>query len=197
MFAVQDEIARAVAAKLLGSLGGGTPGASRIETADPDAYALFLQGQVLFSRRTAQTLEQAISLFEQAAARDPKYGRAQASLAMALAVLPSYVEGNTNAALAKATAAARRAIAIDSTIAESFTALGYADLLVANNRGADAQFRRALALDSTVATAWGWYGLARKSPRRFSDSASPHRARARTRAGVNDRAHVGRAGLRE
>src|SRR2546423_1865027 len=66
VFAVQDEIARVVAGKLLGSLGGPSGVSSRVETADPEAYALFLQGQVLFSRRTAQTLAQAVSLFEQA-----------------------------------------------------------------------------------------------------------------------------------
>ena len=178
VFAVQDEIARAVAEKLLGSLGGSLAASSRIDTADPETYALFLQGQVLFSRRTAQTLQQAISLFEQAVARDPKDGRAQAALAMALAVLPSYVEGNVEAAEARATAAARRAIAIDSTIAESFIALGYANLIIANNRGADEQFRRALALDSTVATAWGWYGLLASQ---LGDFATAHRRVARAR----------------
>ena len=177
VFAVQDEIASAVAGQLLGSLGRKAM-ASRMETADPQAYALFLQGQVLFGRRTAQTLQQAVSLFEQSVARDPKYARAQASLAMALAVLPSYVQGNTEAAMAKATAAAQRAIAIDSTIAESYTALGYADLLLNDNRGADRQFHRAIALDSSVATAWGWYGLLASH---IADFPEAHRRVARAR----------------
>jgi eukaryotic-like serine/threonine-protein kinase len=161
VFAVQDEIARAVAENLLGSIGVGATarGAARVETGDPQAYSLFLQGQVLFGRRTAQTLEQSISLFEQAVARDPKYARAQASLALSLAVLPSYVQGDVEAATARAATAARRAIALDSTIAESYTALAYADLLLAKNRDADEQFRKSLSLDSTVATTWGWYGL--------------------------------------
>jgi serine/threonine protein kinase/Flp pilus assembly protein TadD len=161
VFAVQDEIARAVAENLLGTIGrGSAPGtAARVETEDPQAYSLFLQGQVLFGRRTAQTLEQSISLFEQAVARDPKYARAQASLALALAVLPSYVQGNVDSATARTKEAARRAIALDSTIAESYTALAYADLLLGDNRDADQQFRKSLTLDSTVATTWGWYGL--------------------------------------
>jgi eukaryotic-like serine/threonine-protein kinase len=169
VFAVQDEIARAVAEKLLGALGVAA-GASRVETSDPEAYSLFLQAQVLFGRRTSQTLEQSISLFERAVARDPKFARAQASLAMALGVLPSYEQGNTVAAEAKATAAARRAIAIDSTIAESYIAIAYADMLVANNRGADTNFHLALALDSTVATAWGWYGLLASHVGAFDDA---------------------------
>jgi pentatricopeptide repeat protein len=48
---------------------------------------------------------------------------------------------------------------MDSTIAESYTALGYAYSEMGELDLADASFRRAIALDSTVATAWGWYGL--------------------------------------
>jgi len=178
VFVVQDEIARAVAGELLGSLGR-TATASRMETADPQAYALFLQGQVLFGRRTAQTVEQSISLFRQAIARDPKYARAQAALAMSLSVLPSYVQGNVETATADAVAAARRAIAVDSTIAESYTALAYAKLLLNDNHGADRDFRTALALDSTVATTWGWYGLLAS---RLADFPEAHRRIARARA---------------
>jgi serine/threonine-protein kinase len=160
VFAVQDEIARTVAATLLGSLGRPSgPSAPRIETTDPEAHALFLQGQVLFNRRGARNLQQAIVLFERAAARDPKYARAQASLAMALAVLPAYVVDSGPEILSGAIAAAQRAIAMDSTIAESYTALGYGYTLLGELSRADFNFRRALVLDSTVATTWGWYGL--------------------------------------
>ncbi len=51
VFAVQDEIARTVATTLLGTLGRRPGAAARAETADPEAHALFLQGQVLFNRR--------------------------------------------------------------------------------------------------------------------------------------------------
>jgi serine/threonine-protein kinase len=160
VFAVQDEIARTVAATLLGSLGRQpSTAATRAETTDPEAHALFLQGQVLFNRRTARTLNQAIALFERAAARDPGYARAEASLAMALAVLPAYVQDSTTPIVARAVAAAERAIAMDSTIPESYTALGYGYSLLGELSRAEESFRRAVALDSTVATAWGWYGL--------------------------------------
>ena len=112
-----------------------TAAAARAETADPEAHALFLQGLVLFNRRGARTLQQAIALFERAAARDPQYARAQASLAMALAVLPAYVQDSTTPLVTSAVAAAERAIAMDSTIAESYAALGYA-LLAAGRAGA-------------------------------------------------------------
>jgi eukaryotic-like serine/threonine-protein kinase len=160
VFAVQDEIARTVAGTLLGSLrGSASVVGRRAETSDPEAHALFLQGQLLFNRRGAGALRQAIALFEQASARDPHYARAQASLAMTLAVLPAYVQDSTTPLVTSAVAAAKRAIAMDSTIAESYTALGYAYSLLGEVRLADASFQRAVALDSTLATAWGWYGL--------------------------------------
>jgi serine/threonine-protein kinase len=160
VFAVQDEIARTVAGTLLGSLRGSTnTSGPRAETSDPEAHALFLQGQLLFNRRGAPALRQAIALFEEASARDPRYARAQASLAMTLAVLPAYVQDSTTPLVTSAVAAAQRAIAMDSTIAESYTALGYAYALLGEVGKADSNFRRAIALDSTLATAWGWYGL--------------------------------------
>jgi TolB-like protein/tetratricopeptide (TPR) repeat protein/tRNA A-37 threonylcarbamoyl transferase component Bud32 len=159
LFAVQDEIAQTVATTLLGSLGARTVRATRVETSDPEAHALLLQGLVLFNRRGARQLQQAVSLFQRAAARDPKYARAQASLAMALAVLPAYVLDSTTPLVTSAVAAAQRAIAMDSTISESYAALGYGYTLLGEIDRADVSFRRALALDSTVATTWGWYGL--------------------------------------
>jgi len=160
VFAVQDEIARAVAEKLLGSLGGARSGtASRNETADPEVYALFLQGQVLFNRRTAQSLKQAISLFEQATSRDPRFARAQAMLAISYAVLPTYEPSNAEAVRDKALETAARAIAIDSAVAEAYVAMAWTRAVRGESREADRLYAKALALDPTVATAWGWHGL--------------------------------------
>ena len=180
MFAVQDEIARTVAATLLGTLGSaaGAPPV-RAETADPEAHALFLQGLVLFNRRGAGSLQQAVALFQRAAARDPKYARAHAGLAMALAVLPAYVQDSTTPLVTSAVAAAHRAIAMDSTIPESYAGLGYAYSLLGELRQADASFRRAIALDSTVASTWGWYGLLAN---RLGDYPAAHDRIARGRA---------------
>jgi serine/threonine-protein kinase len=171
VFAVQDEIAGTVAATLLGSLKRPVAvSARRAETTDPEAHALFLQGQVLFNRRGAANLRQAIVLFQRAVARDPHYARAQASLAMSLAVLPAYVADSTPEILSSAVAAAQRAIAMDSTIPESYTALGYAYSLLGELGRAELNLRRALVLDSTVATAWGWYGLLSGRLGRYRDA---------------------------
>jgi TolB-like protein len=176
--AMQDEIATAVARKLLRSFGGGAARATKVETADPEAYALFLQAQALFGRRNFSTLRQAIALYGKAVARDPAYARAQASLAVALSILPSYAQVETDSIVALARAAALKAIAIDSTIPEAYTGLAVVSQTLYANRAADQYYRRSLALDSTLSTTWGWYGLLAN---RFGNSAEAHQRIARAR----------------
>jgi len=160
VFALQDEIARAVATKLLGALGGARAAqATRVETVDPEAYAWYLQGQVLFGRRTAQTVRQSIALFERAVARDPSFARAQGALALAISAIPFYEQGTARTTAPLAIAAARRAIALDSTVAEAWGAIGSAKSSLWENLEADANYRRAQMLDSSVATLWGWHAL--------------------------------------
>ncbi|MBI1809621.1 MAG: protein kinase [Gemmatimonadetes bacterium] len=169
VFALQDEIARTVAGKLLGAVASGRSVATaRNETSDPEAYALFLQGQVLFNRRTAQSLQQAIALLDKAVQRDPKFARAQGLLAMSYALLPVYDPRDVDRSLARALSAADQAIAIDSTVAEAYTAKAWMRRNSHESREADRLFQRSIALDSTVATAWGWYGLLAMEKREYA-----------------------------
>src|SRR5688500_8460531 len=89
VFAVQDEIARAVAGELELSL---TPGQRlrRVDTEDPEAHAAYLQGLYLWNRRNAAGLRRAIALFGEAVRRDPSYAQAYGGMAMAYTVLPAY-----------------------------------------------------------------------------------------------------------
>ena len=160
VFAVQDEIARSVAGQLRVKLAGGA-GATlvRKETDDPEAHALYLQGLYLWNRRTAQTVRQAIGLFEQALQRDPGYARAQAGIAMGYLVLPTYADVPADEAFGKTREAARRALAIDSTLPEAHSALALASAYNFDNVNAERAFARSLALDSTLATTHFWHAL--------------------------------------
>ncbi|MBL0169862.1 MAG: protein kinase [Gemmatimonadaceae bacterium] len=171
VFALQDEIARAVATKLLGALGGvRATGPTRVETADPEAYALYLQGQVLFGRRTVQTVRQSIALFERAVARDPQFARAHAALGLALSSIPFYEQGTARTMAPLAIAAARKAIAIDSTVAEAWGAIASAQMGIFENAEADRTYRRAQALDSSIAILWGWHALNLVHMGRFAEA---------------------------
>ena len=184
VFAVQDEIARAVATRLGSALAqpAGTPGANataRSETADPEAYAQFLQAQVLFNRRSAESLAQAIAILESMSRRDPKFARGQALLAMAYAISANYILDDTDKRYASAMAAAERAITMDSTIAEAYAAIGWVRGAQGRLAEADRALSHALDLDPTLATAWGWQGLHLSWKGKFDEA---HRFIARAQA---------------
>jgi len=129
-FAVQDEISRAIASalrvRLVESRGsaGAAPAAREV---NPEAYEAYLKGLAL-RRRRGRFVEQSIPYFERAIARDSGFARAWAELASALAAVPLFSRSEIPDAESRAFAAARRAIALDSTSAEARSALGTAFL---------------------------------------------------------------------
>ena len=163
IFAVQDEVARAVVAALRVQLGETGPDELVEEgTRNLTAYDAYLLGRFHWNKRDAENLLLATRAFEAAIEADSNYALAWTGLAETYQLyLPS--EYNVTVipwreALARAEAAARRAIRIDSTLAIAWSALG--GILDKGNRGVEAeqQFRRALKLDPEYATAHQWYG---------------------------------------
>ncbi len=157
IFAVQDEIARAVATELKVKLSGER--LSRADTQDPEAHAAYLQGLYLWNRRSAPTLRRAISLLADAVRRDPSYAQAYGGLAMAYVVMPAYDDIDNDGMLIRAREAAGRALALDSGNVQALTALAYTDALEYRNASSENLFSRAIAADSSFATAHFWRGL--------------------------------------
>jgi serine/threonine-protein kinase len=160
IFSVQDEIARSVVNELRAALAPGD-GATLVkrETADPEAHALYLQGLYLWNRRTGSAIHSAIDLFGKAVARDSTYARAHAGVALAYMVLPYYQDGNADSLTTLGRAAADRALALDSTVAEAWTARAFGDAQHWKNTEAESEFHRAIRYDSTFATARFWHAL--------------------------------------
>lgn len=129
------------------------------ETDDPEAHALYIQGIFLWNRRTATTLKQAISYFQRAVDRDPRYARAYAGLGLSYGALPDYADVDVKESTAKAIEAAERALVLDSTLAEAYVVIANSNARVFRNANAISAYRRAIALDSTSATAHHWYAL--------------------------------------
>ncbi|MGE5717975.1 MAG: protein kinase domain-containing protein, partial [Acidobacteriota bacterium] len=109
VFAVQDEIARAIAGTLRVRLFGedSTPRAAAPQ--DPAAYDLYLRGRFFFNRRSAP---KAIEAFEAALARDPAFAAAYTGLADAWGIHGYYGGIDTRVAFARARAAVQRARAL-------------------------------------------------------------------------------------
>ncbi|MFL5489892.1 MAG: BTAD domain-containing putative transcriptional regulator [Gemmatimonadales bacterium] len=159
VFAVQDEIAQAIVGALRVTLSGEATSMVVRPTADLTAYDLYLKGRHAVNQRTGASLVQAGDYFEQAIARDPRFAQAYAGLADAYVLLPGYSVSNSSEAWPKGRAAAERALALDSTLAEAHTTLAYGKFLFESDwRAAEKGFHRAIALSPDYATAHHWYG---------------------------------------
>jgi eukaryotic-like serine/threonine-protein kinase len=151
VFDVQEELARAIVRALRGRLGadGGPASLAPRPTEDLTAYELYLRGRyIMHARNSRDAIQDAIRYFEQAVARDPSFAHAHANLADAYALLGALSHGRPDEEFSRARAAARRALALDSTIAEAHVALAH--ILFAFDfdwAGSERAFRRAIALD--------------------------------------------------
>ncbi len=152
LFALQDEITRAVAGALKTKLLPGEHAAAQSEqppSGNLEAYNALLQGRFFISRGTEADDRKAIDFFAQATQLDPRYALAWSELAHAwISLSGDFLEGAAaQEAYAKAREAADRALALSPDLAAAHNARG--DLLQIVDfdwRGAEAEYRRALEL---------------------------------------------------
>ena len=161
VFAAEDEIRDSVVAALQRYVGGlagvTTPRVSSRGTADTAAYNLYQRGQFLLGRR-GRGVALAAEDFQQAINRDPRFARAHAGLAAALEILPNFSDTTFVDVHDRATAAARRALELDSTLSEAHMALALAQMHSFEWAHADSQFQMSLRLDPGDAAAHMQYG---------------------------------------
>ena len=147
IFAVQDDIAHAVAEQLkITLLGADAPPPK--QTTSSEAHNLYLQARYLTDRDTAADLDQAVLLYQQALALDRNYAPAWAWLAFCHVRRVGQGLDTTGAGFAKATSAAQHAIAIDPKLAEPYIMLAAAHMQYDLNWSAAAEeLAKALTLD--------------------------------------------------
>jgi TolB-like protein/Tfp pilus assembly protein PilF len=178
VFAIQEEISRAIVAKLAGTLDAGERVTlAERSTRDPEAYDLYLKGRFAWHQRTRNGLREAVEYFTHAVARAPDYARAHVGLGDAYAVNAFYDYLPPRDAYPKAESAARRAIALDPTLAAPHATLGYVlTYYHLDWTQAEEEFKRALAADPTYSTAHQWYGNLLTVASRFADAEREFRA---------------------
>ncbi len=117
IFAVERDIAKTVAGALKAKLlPEEIERVGEVTTQNTEAHDLYLRGRVYFNRAndqfalTATETPQAIALFEQALAKDPKFALAEADLAYAHMNMYWFAPDRTPARLAKAKAAVDQAL---------------------------------------------------------------------------------------
>jgi adenylate cyclase len=156
-FAVQEEISRAVALALRVHLvgGEGDVGGER-HTPSVETYELFLRGRFFANQRSEDALERAAEYYQQAIAIDPQYALAYVGLADTY-IAPRH--GAPAPRFERARDLVTTALALDSTLAEAHTAMGWIRMWYDRDwSAAERHLQRAMALDPGYLWAQQWYG---------------------------------------
>jgi len=148
VFAVQDEIAGAIAERLKVTLHGDAAAARpRHGTQSLEAYELFLKGRAFQYQRGPHILA-AMPLFERAIALDPNYTEALSWLADSYRLLGTFGMAPYGEVMPKARELVQRALAIDPEQSEAWATLGDVEIQYDRTPGpAMRSFDRALAAD--------------------------------------------------
>ncbi|MDH4073237.1 MAG: hypothetical protein OEV41_09055 [Gammaproteobacteria bacterium] len=160
VFAIQSEIARAIADALEANLSDAEQ--QRLEaahTAQLAALEAYFAGRQLVNERTTESLRASILQFERAVEIDPDFAAAWAGIAEAWLELPNYDAAiEPQRSRREASSSAIRAVMLDPDSPDALAALGW-HLLLHNYdwSGAEHAFRLALAVDTTHGNALHWY----------------------------------------
>lgn len=192
VFAIQDEISASISGALETTLvSGASASAAPVAHApmaraaapstDVETYQLYLKGRFQWNRRTEEGLAEAVDLFRAAIARDPKFAPAFAGLADSYVVLGTYGARAPHEVMPLAREMARKALAIDPSLAEPHAALGMVAASYEHDwAAAEASFARAVTLAPAYATAYQWRAVALWVPLARFDDAMADIAQAQT-----------------
>jgi TolB-like protein/Flp pilus assembly protein TadD len=167
-FAVQEEVARAVAEQVRTQTAQGmahVKGAGR-PTENLAAYNLYVQGRYHLNQRTEEGLRKAVELFEKSTVEDAQYAQPYSGLADAYSLLGHYGVLPPAEVWTKAASNAAWAVLQDEHSAEAHTSLAH----VKSTQdwdwfGAEREFQRAIGLDPRYPTAHHWYAVSCLAPR--------------------------------
>jgi len=164
IFAVQDEIAKAIVAKLRIELAPNEQALAQrgqAPTQNVEAYEFYLQGRAIWKRRGEDNLLRAIDMYQAALARDPAFARAHAALASAYVVLPGYTKdkGDEPKFSGLAEQSARQALALDPNIGEAHAVLAQSNSDKGNLLDAESGFFFAISLEPNEPTPHHWYSI--------------------------------------
>ena len=160
IFAIEDDIARAVAGELdlrLGA-GGSPPSAHPGSTSSVAAYEWYLRGRQNSLLRTAGGLRDGIGYLQRAIAIDSTFAAAHAALVWLYLNEAGTSPGDHRTWYRRAEAEALKAIALDDSLAVGYAALGWARIAL-SKPGVEAALNRAVSIDPAVHR--GFEGLAR------------------------------------
>jgi serine/threonine-protein kinase len=159
VFAVQDDIARAIASELRVQLApSAAQGLSRVSTRNAEAHELYLRGRFFFQRRDSVSLRKAREYFERAIAQDSTYALAYAGLSDAYSHSSVFGYATPQSRMPQAKVYADRALALDSTLVEAHSSRAFISTFYEWDWPAAArEFDKATQLDRSYPSAHLWH----------------------------------------
>ncbi|HEY3133274.1 MAG TPA: protein kinase [Gemmatimonadaceae bacterium] len=194
VFAIQDEIARTIVTTLRStSFADLAPAPPSRHTENVEAYGLYLRGRYAWNKRTSEGVIEGIKFFEEAIALDPTYALAYTGLADSYSLHIDYRNVPVHEGHEKAKFYARKAIALDESLAEAHASLAWS-LFIYDWRWdeAEREFRRAIELDPRYAPSHQWYAFMLASKGHFDEALiEAHTAQENDPASVSVRRSLG------
>jgi TolB-like protein/DNA-binding SARP family transcriptional activator len=148
VFALQDEIARSIAAVLRPASATSVAIGSAPRTANPEAYDLYLRGTFFRNRLSREAIAKAITYYDRAIALDSGFALAYAGKASAMGPLFYFRHEPLEPGFGQMRAAARRALELDEQSGEAHVAMGIIHFFYEWDwTAAEREFRRATELN--------------------------------------------------
>ena len=148
--------------------------ATSLVTSDAEkkiARDYYLRGRYEWNQRTPESLNRALDLFTQAIVHDPNDAHAYAGLADTYDLLRQYSTASDSEVFPRAIAAAKKAVALDDSLAEAHLALAFAEMYGSwDFVDAEKEFRLAIALNPSDPQARRWYANAFAVPGRYTET---------------------------
>jgi TolB-like protein/Tfp pilus assembly protein PilF len=142
---VAQSIARAIGARMTPAEDSHRASTRRV---DPEAYEAYLKGRFFYQKRTTAGFNKAADYFQQAVRIDPRFAEAYAGLAKTYDILGNYGILPPNECFPKAREAADKALQLDDTLSEAYTARGTAWTMYERDwSAAEQDFQRAIRLN--------------------------------------------------
>jgi tetratricopeptide (TPR) repeat protein len=159
IFAIQSEVAAAIAGALKATLTAGERArVDAIPTQSLEAWKAYQLGKQRMAARSTPALADAESHFQNAIALDPKFALAYVGLADTLQMQTTYggAPRNANATLTRAENAASTALNLDPNLAEGWTSSAGVAWSRKQYDRAERMFLKAIQLNPNYATAYQW-----------------------------------------
>jgi TolB-like protein/tetratricopeptide (TPR) repeat protein len=140
-----------------------------------ESYKDYLQGRFHLNKRTAADFQEAIRYFNRAIAADPNYAPAYSGLADAYGFMAAFGSAYGGAIPAKSLEQSRlaavRALKLDGTLSEAYSALAFVEMQADYNwDGAERDFRRAIELNPNWPNAHELYAFDLGAGGRFAEA---------------------------